>query len=65
MEHDETTGAGAPSVADASAKEPAPSAVDDIEVLLEGVRDLPLREQVVVFEQVHTTLTDRLSEREA
>ncbi len=36
-----------------------------VDGLLAGVAELPLREQVGVFESVHAVLTDRLSEKDA
>lgn len=43
----------------------APGVEAEVEAILDGVADLPLGEQVAVFESVHRTLVDRLDEREA
>lgn len=37
----------------------------EIEALLAGVTDLPLRDQVEVYQAVHDALTGRLNERDA
>ena len=39
-----------------------PAAPDDVDLLLDGLGDRPLVEQVAVFEEIHAVLTERLSE---
>lgn len=44
---------------------PDTTSLGEVDDLLDGVADLPLGEQVAVFESVHQLLTERLSERDA
>ena len=42
-----------------------PATPDDVDLLLDGLRERPLAEQVAVFEEIHAVLTERLSEPDA